>query len=170
MNNDLADRLLNVAEKHGLMYTDIETIEEAASALRSSGEAELRGLRYVRDYIATSGQDYGIGSYRPNGSGFARNFSNRDDLLCCIDRQIEKLSATPASAWRPIEEAPRDGRYVLLVHESSGGRPYAGMWCYDDKQWVDERGCIRVPTHFQPLPTPPTSTSQPAASAALERV
>lgn len=58
--------------------------------------------------------------------------------------------------WQPIESAPKDGRYVLLVHQSSGGRPYAGMWCHDDKQWADERGCIRVPTHWMPLPAAPT--------------
>ena len=135
---------------------ECRAIRYAASALRSSGEAvaELRGLHYVRDYIATSGQDYGIGSYRRNGSGFERNFSNRDDLLCCIDRQIEKLSATPASAWRPIAEAPRDSRVVLLCDEH--GNRWTDVSPGDAWEY---NGCGYPPVVWQDLPPPPTSTN-----------
>ncbi len=60
-----------------------------------------------------------------------------------------------AERWRPIESAPRDGRAVILAH--MGGKPYIGKWCHDT--WVDERGLSRGPSHWRPLPAPPTLDS-----------
>lgn len=60
-----------------------------------------------------------------------------------------------AERWQPIESAPRDGRAVILAH--MGGKPYIGKWCHDT--WVDERGLSRGPSHWRPLPAPPTLES-----------
>lgn len=60
-----------------------------------------------------------------------------------------------AERWQPIESAPRDGRAVILAH--MGGKPYIGKWCHDT--WVDERGLSRGPSHWRPLPAPPTLDS-----------
>lgn len=60
-----------------------------------------------------------------------------------------------AERWQPIESAPMDGRAVILAH--MGGKPYIGKWCHDT--WVDERGLSRGPSHWRPLPAPPTLDS-----------
>ncbi len=60
-----------------------------------------------------------------------------------------------AERWQPIESAPRDGRAVILAH--LGGKPYIGKWCHDT--WVDERGLSHGPSHWRPLPAPPTQDS-----------
>lgn len=134
-----------------LIYRQARELAEAASALRSSGEALVRFINIYAPEFCEMGQEEFV---HATAEQAAKHLNPGGRTV----RFISSDTATPANAWRPIAEAPRDGRYVLLVHESSGGRPYAGMWCRDDKQWADERGCIRVPTHFQPLPTPPTST------------
>lgn len=83
-----------------------------------------------------------------------------EDSPMCYAAMLASAPPPPiesVSPWRPIETAPKDGRYVLLVHQSSGGRPYSGRWCRVDKQWADERECIRIPTHWMPLPAAPAA-------------
>lgn len=81
-----------------------------------------------------------------------------------IDKAVQFLLAHPADIagalrdaerWQPIESAPMDGRAVILAH--MGGKPYIGKWCHDT--WVDERGLSRGPSHWRPLPAPPTQDS-----------
>ena len=64
-----------------------------------------------------------------------------------------------AGGWQPIETAPRDGTPIL----SFDGTDMAVIeWAYG--AWrvaVDEYGVNQIeatpPTHWQPLPTPPSS-------------
>lgn len=84
----------------------------------------------------------------------------------------------PLSEWRPIETAPKDGRFVDLWN---GGRVTDARWCTPDghcedhKAWcfleaeeaVEGRGIRwnwweldRVPTHWMQLPAPPTQESE----------
>jgi len=80
------------------------------------------------------------------------------------------------SGWRPIESAPRDGRFILL-HVPRGlesGEVTVGAYCPPLEE-RDDRGRFRPgswegwlgmdadicsswcePTHWQPLPAPPT--------------
>jgi hypothetical protein len=60
--------------------------------------------------------------------------------------------------WRPIDEAPRDGTPFLAM---CGG--YAAVMCWWDRRFEYANGHTRywprpgeVPTHWQPLPEPPT--------------
>lgn len=89
-----------------------------------------------------------------------------------IKRVIAKLDAAlravgVAEQWRPIETAPRDGTPLWLVEpgESFGltvAHQYQGMWLHDSfggDRWEEVRGGIapvRQPTHWMPLPAPPT--------------
>lgn len=61
--------------------------------------------------------------------------------------------------WRPIESAPRDGERVLIF---DNGHPYVSrFWC---GQWHvgSLPGTPAYPTHWQPLPAPPTGASEQA--------
>lgn len=87
--------------------------------------------------------------------------------------------------WRPIETAPKDGTAILLfepVEASVLAKGYkygprrgdmlcmgVGFWCQPDYKadyWADYYDCgllMSEPTHWMPLPEPPTS-SQPEAA------
>ena len=88
---------------------------------------------------------------------------NRDACIRAIEAAIQERTNSAeiagalrdAERWQPIESAPRDGRAVILAH--LGGKPYIGKWCHDT--WVDERGLSRGPSHWRPLPAPPTQDS-----------
>lgn len=58
------------------------------------------------------------------------------------------------SKWQPIETAPKDGSDILAHWKASGTSHvvyYAlGRWCDD----CDDE--ISTPTHWMPLPEPPT--------------
>ncbi len=62
--------------------------------------------------------------------------------------------------WRPISESPRDGTMLLL---GWAGREWAhpGRWATSGGYWTAAEGgdndeFTHDPTHWQPLPTPPT--------------
>jgi hypothetical protein len=70
--------------------------------------------------------------------------------------------------WQPIETAPRDGREIILG--SVYGFTCAGFWSdtpnyWSDYGWFEESdraACDATrkpfaPTHWQPLPEPPTA-------------
>lgn len=70
---------------------------------------------------------------------------------------IDSLLAKPASAWRPIEEAPRDGTRLLVIHHRT--QPLIGRWNTDEWFWEDDcfgsKPLMFQPTHFMPLPESP---------------
>ncbi len=75
------------------------------------------------------------------------------------DAEIARLRA--ASAWRPIETAPRDGTDCLTFspkrHPGFNQRIVVNYW---DHGWQRSlQG--NPPTHWQPLPEPPASESTP---------
>ena len=71
--------------------------------------------------------------------------------------------------WRPIEEAPRDGRSVLLwarLKSNQPGRndfyPIVGFWHHSIKEWKVwpehlAQGEVLLPLHWSPLPEQPSS-------------
>ncbi len=77
------------------------------------------------------------------------------DELALIARAESAEAQLAQQSWRPIETAPRDGTEVLLLAASyvfiermGGGTPYRG--------WREHKGAVAYPTHFMPLPLPPT--------------
>lgn len=70
--------------------------------------------------------------------------------------------------WQPIETAPKDGTPVLIAAHDNGmsSQPrhvLVAHWSYsfsDDGEWLRDEGeefsQTWPPTHWQPLPDPPT--------------
>ena len=77
-----------------------------------------------------------------------------------LDNIEAALRRAPAgSRWRPIETCPRDSSYILLIgKEQTFG--YTGFWSARDQSftfygpWGAQ--AATNPTHWQPLPAPPT--------------
>ena len=61
--------------------------------------------------------------------------------------------------WLPIETAPKDGRSVLLYQD---GSIETGFWYVGSlyQHWECFKG-IMDPTHWMPLPKPPTEQKPP---------
>jgi hypothetical protein len=61
--------------------------------------------------------------------------------------------------WQPIETAPKDGTHVLAWWREEGDPPEVVRW---SAGWVDDYGTRYIePTHWQPLPSPPTKEPSP---------
>lgn len=73
------------------------------------------------------------------------------------------------SQWQPIETAPKDETAVFLwgcIEGSPYSRPHIGIddlvqayWDEKAQAWraIDYEGWVPAPTHWMPLPAPPTS-------------
>ena len=74
------------------------------------------------------------------------------------------MTDTPAPIWQDIATAPKDGTSILLamrrIHEHFGARIACGGWQVLAGCWWGSCGSgliISQPTHWQPLPAPPTA-------------
>lgn len=80
------------------------------------------------------------------------------------DRVLEVLPGAVESGWRPIETAPKDGSLVDLwvgghrVPDChwTGVIWYSPHWKYDCGAEIDPARGDPDPTHWMPLPDPPT--------------
>ncbi len=80
------------------------------------------------------------------------------------DHRLQSIAALGAENWQPIETAPRDGDVILVFcprvgvteaqYEHQAVEPF---WNYDvwDIKFQEEHRCD--PTHWRPLPSPPTT-------------
>ena len=69
-----------------------------------------------------------------------------------VDALADRLAAL---GWRPISEAPKDGRRVLAF---AGSRPFIARHGRATGWW-DDNDLMRDPTHWMPLPAAPTGGS-----------
>ena len=65
------------------------------------------------------------------------------------------------SEWQPIETAPRDGSEIIVLDD---GAVRSAVWSDTINKFTGDGGnvfnwCER-PTHWMPLPSPPTSASK----------
>lgn len=74
------------------------------------------------------------------------------------------------AGWQPIETAPRDGTHVLCVWACAWGEMVYEGWCQsagtarDGGDFWRSHSLVPVsgrPTHWMPLPAPPTKKEQP---------
>ena len=106
-------------------------------------------------------------------------YASKDDMIGAMRKRIAELEseleavgaggvsgplvgrASPPTAqaegWRPISTAPRDGTEVLA--DTSGLGLVVVYWDDDESQWGTGLGYLErgAPTHWMPLPPPPTS-------------
>lgn len=72
--------------------------------------------------------------------------------------------------WRPIEEAPKDGTWLLVWSNYNWGNVWPAYWKSDKRNkknggyWCSSVGSpgVREVTHFMPFPTPPQVTNEKA--------
>jgi hypothetical protein len=65
------------------------------------------------------------------------------------------------NGWKPIETAPKDGTSILLSDGKWVGEGYysehsGGTWWEAGSHWTDAHDGQIYPTHWQPLPPPPS--------------
>lgn len=83
---------------------------------------------------------------------------------------VPPLTQDAGGAWQGIEtyQSKKGREEVLIVSPGRDGRPYvsAAYWDADDKNWweinnnpTDSWGSPLYPTHWMPLPSPPTGGS-----------
>ena len=95
-------------------------------------------------------------------NGETANIGTIETNEACAQFVCEKLNAPPVSPeWQPIETAPKDGTDVLVV--ADGVVSEAEYWG-DDRGWwlantapTDYIDSQVWPTHWMPLPPPPTT-------------
>jgi len=95
--------------------------------------------------------------------------------LDAAERERDELRA--AQGWRTIDSAPRDGTHILMHGEQNyhegvrfgGAVTVSGYWDAIDEAWCSTgstwTGPFYAPTHWQPLPPPPTR--QPKRSPSM---
>lgn len=72
--------------------------------------------------------------------------------------------------WRPIETAPRDGTEILVFEPAKGeyGSQYIAVVSFKEQGWngpkwyetLNEEHTVDEPTHWMPLPKPPTEIGE----------
>jgi len=83
-----------------------------------------------------------------------RNYFERMDAIAkalLAERQCRR--------WQPIETAPKDGTEIMcalyLWNDESKGYGYE-LVSWDGEEWCSEDNAIYPPTHWMPLPSPPS--------------
>lgn len=152
---------------------DVEPVTVGGSASEEQVEAVARYICAATLHTSWDGLQEGRiteRGYKPfayNNFGGWRFQGGHEDIRDIARKAIAALSTTTAreAGWQPIETAPKDGRNVLLY--ADGVREYAryvvGHWgkaLLTPAQWFDYAGTKPLgltPTHWRPLPTPPSA-------------
>ena len=65
--------------------------------------------------------------------------------------------------WQPIESAPRDGRFILVHGPEGVDKARFRGWTFEPgwerectAEYDNEMAAVTEPSHWMPLPTPPT--------------
>lgn len=75
------------------------------------------------------------------------------------ERVRQAIIAAEQAAWKPIEEAPKNGDPFLgcIIVDSQVGEPFLARWDEDHGFICDVQTELlpHKPTHFRPMPIPP---------------
>jgi Lar family restriction alleviation protein len=119
-------------------------------------DSTLATLRALRSAVEAAPHAMGCGIYR--GGTLSAELGK---CTCWRSRALALSAQEPASAWRAMDSAPKDGTFVLLYIPCGNEAPAAirtggffhGKWLPsppDGDEWYWTK-----PTHWQPLPPPP---------------
>jgi len=93
--------------------------------------------------------------------GVAENFERVLSALETANKRADEAEAK-LNLWRPIEEAPKDGSWILLGYfpEVGGESQTVAFWHSTKNMWCDSNRLLVAdgpfsPTHFRPLPPAP---------------
>lgn len=135
-----------------------DTIEEKLIEFVGRKMAEMDGTDYDGDSAAV---DYD-GNYVANADFTTSNSIYYDtEAEPIVDAIVSYLREQRLlMEWRPIEEAPKDGTWALCLHWS--GHIDIMQYATVDNFWrshisQDPLKRESVPTHWMPLPKPPTN-------------
>lgn len=155
--------------KDSLQVRDGEWVEKAAVSPDELG-ALYDAVLNIGMGDPWDGEELETGFVRPIPEGFEKEVEKFDvareaqteRLNACLDtirdfivRQRRHLSESPSDqGWRPIESAPRDGK-VIIGYMPEFARIRTINW--NENHWAQLPGAWTAnPSHWQPLPNPPT--------------
>ena len=82
-----------------------------------------------------------------------------------ITEKLAKFAALQQPQWQPLETAPKNGEYILMYRKGlvNSARWKGDMWggdgwCYEFAENLANGFTDNMPTHWMPLPSPPTNT------------
>lgn len=79
----------------------------------------------------------------------------RGDALKELSTQAELLKACE---WQTIESAPKEGTKILATRNYNMPQPYEIIWWHNGGWNANNAlSCFPDPTHWMPLPKPPTA-------------
>ena len=148
-----------------LMKALRESLEKAVQPPATPQEEQAQTLNDVFDVFETWARRKGA----TDNSSVSLGFWAFNEFHAIIgqplrDWMLSRRASAPPAVWQDIETAPKDGRYVWLYsphfrkYFTAAGNILPGRWDATVGRWsVPHWGHIDVaPTHFQPLPSPPT--------------
>jgi hypothetical protein len=165
----LAQELVIIANSQICVNSDRTNLREAAAALRAPVPADVGATGYADNLaqifahnLAQKAQWIREAQDAPEGSSTDHiNIGDIDaDELEDAGAMLLRLATT--KTWRPIAEAPKDGTLIIATNGTQVGickwldRHQSG---YPHHDWfhVLLNGNAYRPTHWMPLPAPPTS-------------
>lgn len=130
-----------------------ERLDKAAKAVIEAYQA-VNGWRDNAQLIKRA-KEWRCGVNSPVTKAEAEAYHIIQELVEVICR--EKVNDCRENMWQLIETAPKDGRKLCLWTPEYGGQPFIDWLTFDGDtgKTSDAR-----PTHWQPLPSPPTTSTK----------
>jgi hypothetical protein len=141
----LVDLLSQVKSCDGTAQIDIEKAEQAIAAWNQ--RSAVGNCPELKNLVAAIDAEY-----HPESQG--QYFTT--ELCSAIDAARAAVDNPLASAWQPIEAAPRDGTEILAIW--TGKRRPRIVW-FDRARWTEDGDHSLIDfTHWQHLPSLPPIT------------
>lgn len=142
----------------------LTSIKDNRAALRSA-QAPAAGDRY-REGIEAAAKRVEELCYAP--FIFGGDLILDADTLDAAAKAIRALASPPASEWRPIETAPKDGTHILAVGGVYHGAVFEACWAPSEFKPEEPWLCVvnghRLPEHclhrWMPMPSTPNKGSE----------
>lgn len=169
--------LAHAADLRALL-SDLSTLQQENGNLRRGLSLALEALQPFASFAAdnTSADDLapGYGIWAGNRCERERivdwfgptDFRRASTVYADIQKTLEAVGSPPEGGWRPIESAPRDGTRFAAYQ---AGDVYACSWREEEPDegpylegwWDHYNTSFEEPTHWTPLPKPPSILTPP---------